>query len=345
MEQAPLLLVFNDLAERVAALIRTQPLLIPRLIVAPRTAVHAIAAFLHLAPDAARSDAEVATIIYETDPRNLLRAALPGCPRRLYRALDRAGDRVHGKQFYEKLGAVCGGPFADALLDGDLTDGRISYFVGLARMDPMVAMLRGALPEHTYLAEGLDCLAALLRAHGALHDSDFRLPPRAGMPAVARRLRTALARIEAPDPGFLPPPPFRIVRTTDELQKIGKRFENCVALPNWNAPQHHVSLIDGTTVFLTSDDPPLLASLQRVARNLYRLEQCVGRKNTSPPPGMRSTLIRGLTTAGLKVVAADAASALGRIEQEARRSRRAADNHEADLDDDDEDDDMDGIAA
>src|SRR5688500_14429188 len=105
MEQAPLLLVFNDLAERVAALIRAQPLLIPRLIVAPRAAVHATAAFLHLAPDAARPDAEVAAIIYETDPRNLLRAAIPNCPRRLYRALDRAGDRVHGKRYYERLGA------------------------------------------------------------------------------------------------------------------------------------------------------------------------------------------------------------------------------------------------
>src|SRR5687767_13918283 len=73
MERAPLLLLFGDPAERVAVLIHAQPLLIPRLIVAPREAVHAIAAYLYLAPDAAQPDAEVATIIYETDPRHLLR--------------------------------------------------------------------------------------------------------------------------------------------------------------------------------------------------------------------------------------------------------------------------------
>ncbi|MFC7538773.1 hypothetical protein ACFQU2_03950 [Siccirubricoccus deserti] len=104
-ERAPLLLVFGDLAPRVAALIRARPLLIARLIVAPR-AVHAIAAFLHLAPDAAGPDAEVATIINDTDPRELLNAALPACPARLYRALDRAGDRVRERRFYEKLAAV-----------------------------------------------------------------------------------------------------------------------------------------------------------------------------------------------------------------------------------------------
>ena len=102
-ERAPLLLVFgDDLAGRVAALVRAQPILIARLIVAPREAVHALGAFLHLAPEAAasRPEAEVAALLAETHPRALLRAALPGCPPRLYRALDRAldraGDRVHG---------------------------------------------------------------------------------------------------------------------------------------------------------------------------------------------------------------------------------------------------------
>src|SRR3954463_1477241 len=117
-ERAPLLLTFGDLADRVAGLIRIQPSLVARLIVAPREAVHATAAFLHLAPYAARPDAEVAAIISTTSPRELLRGALPGCPASLYRALDRAGDRVQPKRFYEKLKVVCSGPFADALLRG-----------------------------------------------------------------------------------------------------------------------------------------------------------------------------------------------------------------------------------
>src|SRR4051812_2523405 len=90
-ERAPLLLVFDELAGRMAALLRARPALVARLIVAPREAVHSVGAFLPLAPDAARPDAEVADIIGDTDPRELLRRALPGCPAKLFRALDRAG--------------------------------------------------------------------------------------------------------------------------------------------------------------------------------------------------------------------------------------------------------------
>jgi hypothetical protein len=344
-ERAPLLLVFGDLAPRVAALVRARPTLVSRLIVAPREAIHAVAAYLCLAANASKPDTEVAEIVDETDPRHLLRAAIPNCPRRLYRALDRAGDRVHPRRYYERLGTVCTGPFADALLDGDLTEGRIGYYEALARMDPAMVALQSGLRENSYVAEGVDCMLALLRAHGVLRDEDIRLPPRAGTPAIARRLRAALARIEAPDPGFAVPPPFRLIRTTEELRRIGKQFGNCVALPQWGAARFHLDLVNGAGVFLISDAPLVLALLSRVADRAWHLEQCVGPKNPSPPPGVRAALIRDLTAAGLRIVSADPQSSLGRLEQEARRTRPAAGNHEVDLDDDDEDDDMDGIAS
>src|SRR4051794_36673165 len=91
-ERAPLLLVFSDLSGRMAALVRARPRLISRLMVAPREAIHSIGAFLHLAPEAAQADVVVAAVIDESHPRELLNAALPGRPSRLYRALDRAGD-------------------------------------------------------------------------------------------------------------------------------------------------------------------------------------------------------------------------------------------------------------
>ena len=61
---------------------------------------------LHLAPAAAGPDAEVAVLVETTRPRDLLHAALPGSPPRLYRALDRAGDRVRGRGFYAKYVAT-----------------------------------------------------------------------------------------------------------------------------------------------------------------------------------------------------------------------------------------------
>ncbi|MBC4018642.1 hypothetical protein ACFQU2_16655 [Siccirubricoccus deserti] len=316
-------MVFGDLAPRVAALIRARPILIARLIVAPREAVHAIAAFLHLAPDAAGPDVDVAKIINQTDPRELLNAALPACPARLYRALDRAGDRVRERRFYEKLAAVCSGPFADRLLDGALDDIRVAHFEALSRMDPALGAMRSALPENTYLVEGIDSLVAFLRARGALRDGDLRLPPGAGLPAITRRLRVALGRIEAPDPGFNPPPPFRLLRTSDELQRIGKAFGNCVALPQWGSAQHHFHLLDGTGVYLASDEPPLLVSLRRAADRVWYFDQAAGPGNETPPAGMKAGLFRDLRATGLTIVTADPQSSLARLEQETRRSRRA----------------------
>jgi hypothetical protein len=338
-ERAPLLLVFSDLAPRVAALIRARPLLIARLVVAPPEAIHAIGAFLHLSPDSANPDAEVAEVINDTDPRKLLRAALPDCPRRLYRALDTAGDRVLAKSFYERLGAVCRGPFADALLDGSLTIDRIAYYETLSRMDLATAAMRAGFRENSYVLDSVNCMVSLLRAHGVLRDEEMQLPAGAGMLAVARRIRMALGRIEAPDPGFAVPVPFRLVRTTEELQRLARSFQNCVALPQWSAAKYHVDLVDGSTVFLTSDDPPLLAAMHRVTHCVWQFKQCVGPKNVAPPRGARSALIRGLVAAGLKIVETDAQTALARIEQEATRG------HDGEIDLGDDLDDEDEIAA
>jgi hypothetical protein len=243
----------------------------------------------------------------------------------------------------EGLGAVCRGQFANAFLEGNLTKGRIAYYEALARMDPATAGLRAAFGENSYVADSLDCMLSLLRAHGALRDGEMRLPAGAGMPAVARRIRAALGRVDAPDPGFVVPEPFHLVRTTDELQRLARSFENCVALPQWGAAKYHVNLVMGSTVFLASDDPPLLCALHRVADSVWQYEQCAGPKNSSPSPGAKSALLRGLVAAGLKIVETDPQSALARIEQEATRGSGG----EVDLDDDldEEGDGEDEIAA
>lgn len=340
-ERAPLLRVFGGLAPRVAYLVRVRPALVARLVVAPREAVHAYGAFLHLAPGAAGPDGEVAALIDGADPRALLRAALPGCPPRLYRALDRAGDAVRGRRFYERLGEAARGPFGEALLDGEaaLDELRVEHFRSLSMMDPVVASLRGALPDNPHFAEAVDALAALLRAHGALDDADFRLPPKADPAAVARRLWRALGRIPAPDLGFAIPPPWRLVGTGAELQRIGKAFANCVALPQWQASQHHVRLLDGSGAYLIADDPALLACLRRVAAGVWTLEQIAGPGNAAPPVGARSALLRGLAAAGLRMVALEPAAALSRFDHEVLRARErlVEAGHGDPLEDDDQD--------
>jgi hypothetical protein len=341
-EHAPLLLVFDDLAPRVAGLLRARPSLTARFVFAPRAAIHSVGAFLHLAPAAALPDREVAALIEETDPRDLLKAAMPDCPAQLYKALDRAGDRVHRRKFYLRLSAIAAGPHASALLGGRLLDEmRLKFFEALSLMDPAVAALQAGLREDRYLCAGVDCLVSLLRAHGALRDEDLTLPHRAGLPAVAQRIRAALGRIEAPNPGFTAPPPFRLIRDTAELQRVATAFKNCVALPQWSAAQYHLGLLDGSTVFLTGDDPLLLAALRRVAKGVWHLEQMVGPANAPAPKDVEIALLAGLKAQGLKIVSVDPQTALARLEQEAHRRKRAEGIELADI----EDDDMEVVAA
>ncbi len=171
-------------------------------------------------------------------------------------------------------------------------------------------------------------------AHGALRDGDLRLPPKAGLAALNRRVQRALGRIRAPDAGFAPPPPFRLVSTTAELQRVGRAFRNCVALPDWTAAQHWFRQLDGTGAYLVADAPPLLAALRRAAPGVWVLDQIAGPGNEPPPRGARAALLRGLAAAGARVVALDPPSALSRLDAEARRGRDAEDEADDDPGDD-----------
>ncbi len=175
-EQAPLLLVFGPLADRMADILRSRPSLTAKIAFAPPEAIHAIAVFLHLAPEAAGADAEIGDLIEQSDPRELLKKALPHCPARLYRALDRAGSSVREQSFYMRLDAVCRGPFGSAFLDGNLNDMRLDFYEAIQTMDPLVVNLHAALPETRHLADAVDTLVAIIRGYGTIGECDLQLP-------------------------------------------------------------------------------------------------------------------------------------------------------------------------
>jgi hypothetical protein len=58
-------------------------------------------------------------------------------------------------------------------------------------MDPEVAAIFALLRDQ-YHAKFADSLVTFLRAYGAVGENDLRLPPRAGLPALVRRLTRAL---------------------------------------------------------------------------------------------------------------------------------------------------------
>ena len=330
-ERAPLLLVFGSLADRVAEILRSRPSLTARIAFAPPEAIHAIAAFLYLAPEAAASDTEVGNLIEQSDPRELLRKAIPDCPARLYRALDRAGSPVRGRSYYVRLDAVCRGPFGSAFLDGDLNDTRLDFYDALATMDPLVVNLHAALPETRNLANAVDTLVALIRSYGAIGACDLNLPKNARTGAVLRRLLRGLYAVRAPQPPFTVPATLRLVETIGELREIGRRFRNCLAQTARFGTNHWFDLANGSAVYLTTEEPPLLIALRKVGPDLWHIEQLAGPKDTAPSAASRCSMEQKLKDAGIKLVALNPGYALSNLDY-ATRQRKIGANID-DLDD------------
>jgi hypothetical protein len=90
----------------------------------------------------------------------------------------------------------------------------------------------------------------------------------------------------------------------------------------------------GDAAYLVADAPLLLVEMHRVGPGMWTLVQIAGPKNEAPPDGTEAALRKGLTDAGLKIVAVDPASALSRLAFEARRGRvDGADDLDDDTDD------------
>jgi hypothetical protein len=286
-----------------ASLLRLNPLLLQRVAYAPRPAIHAMGAFLHLSAEALRPDATIAATLHERDPRDLLRCAIPNAPPKLFRALDRAGDHVRERSFYERLGVLCATPLAETLLSGGpLNDARLHWAEALLSADPAVLQLRAVLAPRTSDIEAIDILVAFLRAHDAFQEDDLGLPNGAGLPAVVRRFQTALDRIEAPSPGFELTTPFRIVRTVRELREAGKLLKNCLSDVRSHGAEHWFRLASGSAVYVVSDAPLMLSVIQQVAPGLWVLESLEGPENDLVEPGTKELLVNAIRSAGVGLV-------------------------------------------
>jgi hypothetical protein len=302
-ERAPVLRLFGDHATRMATLLRIRPSLLVRIAYAPRRAIHSIGAFLFLAADAGRPDAEVAEILDVHDPRDLLLAAIPCAPPRLYRALDRAGDQVRGRSFYERLAILCAGPLADVLLSaGPLDDARLDRAETLLGMDPIVLTFGGIHARPMYQIEAIDVLVRFLRAHGAFHENDLHVPRYAGMNAILRRVQKAFDRVRAPSPPFAMPDPFRVIRTVGELRAAGVILKNCVRSMHEGGNDHWFRLAEGSTVYITCDAPSLLAAVICVGPDLWLLDGLYGPENTDVGADVAALLTDALQIAGVRLV-------------------------------------------
>ncbi|BDG70238.1 hypothetical protein Rmf_01670 [Roseomonas fluvialis] len=261
-------------------------------------------------------------------------AALPDAPPRLYRALNRAGDQVRGSRYYRRLGAAVTGPLGPSLLEaGLLNEDRLDHVDSVLAADPLVAPLSAHFPSSAFTIDHLDTLVTLLRAHAATDAVDWRLAPNAGPRAAFRRMQQALDALTAPDPGFEPPAPFRVVPSLGGLRRIGISFENCVADAGHYAARHWFRLADGSAVFLFADDPPVLLALRPLIPGaLFVIEDVAGPKNAPVSPEVVEKLRSDLLASGVTVLRLDPADALWHLHSlAARNSKRADDDVETDL--------------
>lgn len=283
-EHAPMLCLWGDvLAPHVARLISIYPRLLMRFARAPRRALHSYAAYIYRALERGEADQALALRLEVTDPRELLAQAFPGCDRRLYRALDRAGDRIHAATFYVRLDHLLRGPLAEAVLAAEVLNARVlACHEAIQHMDPLVVRARRALGGDPRQAEALDGLARMLRSFGVLDDAALdRLPEGAGQPALGKFLRRQMGMIRAPDPGFTPPDGLRLIGSIHELHEAGVRMNNCLRRFGDAFRTYWVDLATGHRVFLVAEDPLAAICLRRCGPSIWYLEQVAGRSNAA----------------------------------------------------------------
>ena len=342
-ERAPLLRVFAGLAEQVALLVRIRPSLAQRLIFAPPQAVHSVAMYLCHGVPADLTEAEIAEVIEQNHPRDLLLRTFPSVPRALYSSLGRSGDRACEPQVYKRVAALAAGEFSEPYLNGDpLAMTRLAYYEALTRSDPIVRQVFRALPEDLRLVEAVNGIIAVLRAHEAVNGIDIHLPQSAGKAAVLRRLMGMMDAVSTPPLPFPVPAPYRVIEDIGALRRVGLAYKNCIR-DSWSGPRYWLGAARGEDVFLTCDEPRFVAHFFRVAPGLYVLTEIAGQANKAVADDDRTTLVEALRAVGAKIIDDDPIYMLTRLMDRLGGERRNEGGDDAD--DGAMEDGLDGLAA
>src|SRR5215211_3873853 len=136
----------------------------------------------------------------------------------------------------------------------------------------------------------------------------------------------ALDRVHAPRRGFVLPPPYRVVGSVGDLRQVGARLRNCLRSAGSYGVEGWFRLIDGSTVYVACDKPPLLAALRRVGPDLFHLEQVQGPNNQFVGPGGQAMLVGALRAAGVRLLTQEPSRALSSLSAHTRKASEADDD-------------------
>jgi hypothetical protein len=195
------------------------------------------------------------------------------------------------------------------LSSGPLNEARIHHCDELLEMDPAILPLMNVL-RHSLELEALNAVLPFLRAHGVFQEDDLNIPHGGGVHAVLKRLQRSLDRVVAPQPPFTLAYPFRVIRTIRELREIGTTLNNCVRNVRGAGVQHWFRLADGSSVYVASDEQPMLAALRQIAPGLWLLDELHGPENAPVTHVGSTSLTDALHAAGIKLLDQEPARAL-----------------------------------
>jgi hypothetical protein len=83
-------------------------------------------------------------------------------------------------------------------------------------------------------------------------------------------------------------------------------------------------LANGSVVYLTTEEPPLLIALRKVGPDIWHIEQLAGPKDTAPSAASRCSMEQKLKDAGVKLVAVNPGYALSNLDRAARQLKIGA---------------------
>jgi hypothetical protein len=294
-ELAPMLTrVWGSISPTIAKMIVERPSLASRLALAPRRVIHAVAVYVGWAEEKRLTIPEIATNVDQNDIRTLLPKAVPDLHSGFFRILGRISGRVLERTQYLRLNAALNGPAAPLLLATKTIHPASIDMLEQVGADRVLLAAWRAVESNPFRGRALRDALAYLRALGVANEIE-KLPPGSGWSAIQRRTEKDLGRLPIPHPPFDVPAGWSPVADIAGLTEVGRRFENCLAKWTCHGAQHFIRAILGETVLLVTEAPaPLLAEVERVGPQVWRIGNVVGPKSRSVDEGVHEGLFEDL---------------------------------------------------
>ena len=326
-ERAPLLAFWGEhLAPIVAGMVTARPSWGARLLLAPREAQHAIAAYLRQRMVAGAGEADAHALAATVDGRHvrdLLREAVPETHPRLYTLLERCGPVALDLATYHAINRCLHGPLGGALLKRHLVVPSTVALVQRVMADPVLAACAETIIADEKPLANFEASLALLRAYGLAHDIKA-LQSGSGWRAAAARVANDLGRAQCPVAPFAVPSGWHQPRHWAEVKTIGRLAENCLGSPlacvGYVGPW-----ISGRLVILCAEDGTGLATVNAAGGGMWWLSEI----NLGPSvdwgeafcreEALRNSLVQAVAASGGSLLDADPWSGLGMFLAEAKR--------------------------